>query len=438
MSLMRKSFLTTTSLTAAIVLLTGCGAGSQVAANSNSAQLACDVPMPDKATTVNVLAYNSSAIDPFTNTMVSSCSKDNLTVKHDPIDFNGQVQRTNATLSGDSGTFDLVETYGFVIPTLASEGKLMPLNDLFAKYKDQYELDGLSKEMRDTMSYDGELYALPMQAQVFTMAYRKDVFEDLELEPPTTFAELRDVAQRIQDSGKMKHPVALPWLASSDIVTAYDAALGSLGSDLVDRETNTGNFNTPVAKQAFKELESLKPFMDPQVTTFDQPAVQQQMNNGDAAVSIMFSGRMMDLTKPENSRHADEIGFAAPPAVEEGGHLYSALSVDGWSIPKNTKLDPDLLFQLMATSVSQEASEAAVPAAYPARAGVVTTENSPYAEAANVALKNSPPAEPYPYTSLVSNAITPVVADVLSGKINADQGTRRMQDATQKILQDTQ
>ncbi|GAB2599125.1 hypothetical protein GCM10009696_00650 [Kocuria himachalensis] len=432
-----KSLMLVVSLTAAMTVLSGCGAGSRVAESGGAEQVSCDVEVPEEATTVNVLAYNSSAIDPFTNTMVSSCTQDGLTVKHDPIDFAGQVQRTQATLAGDSGTFDIVETYGFVIPTYAAEGKLMPLDDLFAKYEEQYGLDGLNQQMLEAMSYDGTLYALPMQAQVFVMAYREDVFEDLGLEAPTTFAELREAAQTIQEAGVMEHPVALPWLASSDIVTAYDAALGSLGSDFVDHQAGRANFDTPVAAQAFQELESLLPYMDPQVTTFDQPAVQQQMYNGDAAISIMFSGRMTDLTDPENSQYADRIGFAAPPAVEEGGKQYSALSVDGWSIPANTEADPDLLFQLMAVSVGQEASEAAVPAAYPAREGVVTSENSPYADAANDAINNAPAAEPYPYTSLISNEITPMVAGVLTGNTEPQEATRNMQDAAEQILQDT-
>ena len=437
MPLRNRSLKLAVGLTAAMTVLSGCGAGSRVAESGGGEDVSCDIEIPEGDTAVDVLAYNSSAIDPFTNTMVSSCTQDGLTLKHDPIDFAGQVQRTQATLAGDSGTFDIVETYGFVIPTYAAEGKLLPLNDLFDKYEEQYGLDGLNEQMLEAMSYDGELYALPMQAQVFVMAYREDIFDDLGLQAPTTFAELREAAEAIQEAGVMEHPVALPWLASSDIVTAYDAALGSLGTDFVDHEAGRANFDSPAATQAFEELESLLPYMDPQVTTFDQPAVQQQMYNGDAAISIMFSGRMSDLTNPDNSQYAEQIGFAAPPAVEAGGKQYSALSVDGWSIPANTEVDPDLLFQLMAVSVGQEASEAAVPAAYPAREGVVTPENSPYADAANDAIGSAPPAEPYPYTSLISNEITPVVAEVLTGGAEPQDATGRMQDAAQRILQDT-
>ena len=94
--------------------LAGCGAGSRTGAET-ATEVTCDFENPAETTTVNVLAYNSSAIDPFTNTMVKSCTHDNVTVQHDPIDFAGQVQKTTATLAGDEGTYDIIETYSFII-----------------------------------------------------------------------------------------------------------------------------------------------------------------------------------------------------------------------------------------------------------------------------------------------------------------------------------
>lgn len=428
-----KMLRTTVLALGATLVVAGCGAGSRTGSET-ATQVTCDFEKPAEPRTVNVLAYNSSAIDPFTNTMVSSCSKNGVTLKHEPIDFGGQVQKTTATLAGDTGTYDILETYGFVIPQFASEGKLEPLSDLFDKYSDEYNLDEINEGMKEAMSYDGELYGLPMQAQMFIMAYRKDIFDELGLEPPTTFEELRQVSQAIQDSGKMEYPLALPWLASADIATAYDAALGSLGMNYVDSETMEPNFDTPEAAQAFEELKSLTPYMDPQVTTFDQPAVQQQIYNGSAAMGIMFSGRMTDLVQEENSKYYDKMGFAAPPAVEEGGKQYSALSVDGWSIPTNASTDPDLLFQMIASSVSEEASKASLPAAYPAREGMVDANSSPYAEAANNAINNAPPAEPFPWTAQISNETTPIVASVILGKTSVEEGTRQMQQIATEIL----
>ena len=48
---------------------------------------------------------------------------------------------------------------------------------MFTKYAEKYKLDALDESMREGMSYDGKLYGLPMQAQMFVMAYRKDVFD---------------------------------------------------------------------------------------------------------------------------------------------------------------------------------------------------------------------------------------------------------------------
>ena len=169
----------------ASLALVGCGAGSRTGAET-ATQVACDFENPAEPTTVNVLAYNSSAVDPFTNTMVKSCTRDNVTVKHDPIDFAGQVQKTTATLAGEEGTYDIIETYGFIIGPNADAGKLQPLDELFAKHSEKYKLDQIEPSMREGMSYDGKLYGLPMQAQMFVMAYSKDVFDKNGLTAPTT------------------------------------------------------------------------------------------------------------------------------------------------------------------------------------------------------------------------------------------------------------
>jgi multiple sugar transport system substrate-binding protein len=152
----KKLLQTGAALTITSLTLAACGAGSESPSNS-AATAACDFENPSSPTTVNVLAYNSSAIDPYTNSMVNSCSKDNVTVKHEPIDFAGQVQRTQATLGTDNGTYDLIESYGFVIPGYADQDKLEPLDDLYAEFTDQYDLDGISQDLRDRLSYDGHL-----------------------------------------------------------------------------------------------------------------------------------------------------------------------------------------------------------------------------------------------------------------------------------------
>jgi multiple sugar transport system substrate-binding protein len=90
---------------------------------------------------------------------------------------------------------------------------------------------------------------------------------------------------------------------------------------------------------------------------------------------------------------------------------------------------------MIASSVGPESSKAAVPAAYPARAGSVTESSSPYAAAALTSIGKAPAAEPYPWTSQISNAIRPVVADVILGKTSVPDGQAKMQELATAVLQ---
>lgn len=414
------------------VALAGCSAGSRTP-GTTATEVECNFDDPASPTTVNVLAYNSSAIDPFTNTMVSSCTHGNVTVKHDPIDFGGQVTRTTATLAGDTGTYDIIETYGFVIPGFADDGKIMPLDDLWDAYADEYDLGEISEAMRAGMSYDGQLYGLPMQAQMFVMAYRADIFENLGLEVPTTLAEMGAAAEAIRAAGEMQYPIALPLLSTNDVGYIFEGMLNSLGSDYVN-EAGEVTLDTPEARTALQELVALTEYMDPEFGTFDQPRVQQQMFNGTAAMTFMFSGRMNDLTQESNTDLHDSFAFAAPPRTVDGAeYLVNRLSIDGWSIPFNTQLDHDLLFHMMASAVSEDASRASVPAAYPAREGMVSEDSSPYAKAANDSMAAVMPPVVSPILADVTNEIVPILAQVVNGSISIDDGLAQMQAAGERV-----
>lgn len=416
----------------ALLLTAACGAGSKTAA-SQATNVGCAITQPSAATTVNILAYNSSAIDPFTNTLIASCQSPTLTFKHDPVDFGGQVQKTATTLAGAQGAFDLVEMYSLVIPKY--NDKIVQLDDYMAKHKDAFKLGDLDATMLKGMSYNGKLFGIPTQANITTFAYRKDIFDELGIKPPTTFAELKDAAAKIQSSGKVKYPVAMPLLASGDISTRFMIGLFSQGTTYVDPGTKKPMFNSAQGKKALQALKDLTPFMDPQVTTFDQPKVQQQMFNGTAAIAEMYSGRMLDLVQQKNSKFYDKFGFMEPPAIEAGGKPWAAVSVDGWSIPQNTAVDKDLVFQVMAASVSEAAGKAAVPAAFPSRKGLASSATMPWYDAVTKTIADgaqTPPMEKW--TADMQTATREFIAQGVTGALSVDDALAKAQAAAEKVL----
>lgn len=225
MKLLRRRCHAGLTMAAAALAITACSAGSQT--GSSVAQVVpCDFAAPSTPVTVNVLAYNSSAIDPFTDTMVKSCSKKNVTVRHDPIDFGGQYTKTPVTLAAPHGTYDLIEFYSAIVPTFAAKGQLRPLDELFAKYKDKYDLGGIDPLMLKGMTYKGKLYGLPMQANIGLMAYRKDIFAKLGIAVPTTYAELKAAAAKIQKVGDIQIPAGHAGQRPEHRVRAGDVITG--------------------------------------------------------------------------------------------------------------------------------------------------------------------------------------------------------------------
>lgn len=420
-------------LTAATLALAGCGAGSETA-SKNATEVACDFEPPAEPVTINVLAYSSPAIDAFTNTMVKSCTREGVTLKHDPIDFGGQYTKTPITLSSPKGTYDILEFYSGEVAQFASMDQILPLDEYFEKYKEQFDLDGLDPTMLEGMSYDGKLYALPTQSNVGMMVYREDVLDELGLDVPTTWAELADVAQAIQDSGTMDYPVAL---VASDPNTLYESTLGSQGMSYVDTETNTPTFDTPEAERALSVLVDMLPYMDPQVSTFDSPRVQQQLYSGKAAIAIKFSGSIADLLDPANSPYAEDFAVASPPSVEPGGGASSTISVDGWALAANSDVDPELMFQLIAASVSEEASVGAMPYAFPARTSVITDERLPYAQAVKDTVANgASPAAPYWWFTAMENASWTPFLKALRGEMSVEDALAAAQAAGVTAIED--
>jgi ABC-type glycerol-3-phosphate transport system substrate-binding protein len=88
---------------------------------------------------------------------------------------------------------------------------------------------------------------------------------------------------------------------------------------------------------------------------------------------------------------------------------------------------------MMASAVSEDASKASVPAAYPAREGMVTEENSPYGQAANDSIAAAMPPVVSPIIADITNAVRPILMEVISGNISVEDGLAQMQAAGETI-----
>src|ERR1700757_5330742 len=89
-------------------------------------------------------------------------------------------QRVTTDVSQGSGQFDLIYVGLYETPIFAKRGWLRPMEDLPA----DYDIEDVFKSLRDGLSYEGKLYALPFYGESSMLMYRKDLLEQKGLKMP--------------------------------------------------------------------------------------------------------------------------------------------------------------------------------------------------------------------------------------------------------------
>jgi sorbitol/mannitol transport system substrate-binding protein len=119
-----------------------------------------------------------------------------ITLKWVIVEENILRQRVTTDVSTGSGQFDLVFIGLYETPIFAKRGWLQPIEGLSS----EYDLDDVFKPLRDGLSYDGKLYALPFYGESSFLMYRKDLFEQKGLTMPDqpTFDDLAKFAEAFE------------------------------------------------------------------------------------------------------------------------------------------------------------------------------------------------------------------------------------------------
>jgi len=116
-------------------------------------------------------------------------------------------QRLTTDIATNSGQFDLMTIGAYEAPIWAKKGWLAPMTGLPADYD---EAD-LIKTVREGLTSDGKLYALPFYAESSMTYYRKDLFAQKNLKMPEkpTWEEIGKLAAQLHDPAKGVYGICL-------------------------------------------------------------------------------------------------------------------------------------------------------------------------------------------------------------------------------------
>lgn len=164
-------------------------------------------------------------------------------------------------------------------------GKMQPLNDLF---QSEGWMDKFPQDLLDLVSSDGNIWSVPVNIHRGNVLwYNKKVFEDNNLEIPTTFDEFFTVAEALKAKGIT--PLALgdkePWTATHLLETIM---LGVMGADNYKKLWN-GEIEMDDAGvvESFEIFKKMLTFVNEDHAARNWQDASQLVASGEAAMNVM-------------------------------------------------------------------------------------------------------------------------------------------------------
>ena len=233
-----------------------------------------------------------------------------------------------AELASGTFSYDVFMGRFFDAPKFTLEKWTAPLdeylNDPNLTDKNWYDLSDFFDSALMITEWGEYRDRLPITAEAYMLTYRKDIYEELGLEVPETFDELKETVKKISESDINAYGITLR--GGTGFWYPFYAILRSYGGDYW---TEDGEIlvNSPESISAFETLVELAKYCPPGVTDYDWDQVNISMYTGQAATFIDSSVAYSNFIDPEKSMIVDKLGFAPYPIGSSGrktvGHYWS-------------------------------------------------------------------------------------------------------------------
>lgn len=366
-------------------------------------------------------------------------------------------QRTTTDVASQGGQFDVLTIGSYETPIWARRGWLRPLN-----LPEDYDVNDLLDPVREGLSSDGQLYAVPFYGESSMLYYRRDLFENAGITVPEqpTYTQVRDWASRIHDPQNGVYGMCLRgkpgWGENMAFLTTLVNTFGGRWFDLDWNPT----INTPPWEEAIGYYVDL-------MQNYGPPGASSNgFNENLALFSTGRCGMWIDATvaaglisNPEQSNVYDRVGFARAP-IDEYANGSNWLWAWALAIPQTSK-SPEAAERFLAWATSKEYIQLVAEengwVAVPPGTRTSTYENPNYQEAApfaSIVLRSiqsaditQPAAQPTPYQGVqyvdipefqaIGSSVGQTMAAALTGSTSIDQALQQAQTSTERFMRHT-
>jgi sorbitol/mannitol transport system substrate-binding protein len=365
-------------------------------------------------------------------------------------------QRVTTDIATDGGQFDVMTIGTYEVPIWAAEGWLEPISEL----GEGYDLEDVLAPVRDGLSYEGTLYALPFYAESSMLFYRSDLFEEAGIEVPEqpSWQEVRGWAEQLHDPDNELYGICLRGKPGWGENMAFVSTLvNTFGGQWFNNDWEPQLESEPWQEAVSFYVDLLGNYGPPGASSNGFNENLALFSTGKCAMWIDATVAAGMLFNPAQSQVADQLGFAQAPVDK---HPKGSNWLWSWALGIPTSSDAKdaaKTFVAWATSKDyiQMVGESEGWVAVPPGTRTSTYERSEYQEAAPFAgfvlqaIETADPinttAEPKPYSGVqyagipefqaIGTQVGQMIAAALTGQMPVEQALTAAQRSTERTMQ---
>jgi sorbitol/mannitol transport system substrate-binding protein len=364
-------------------------------------------------------------------------------------------QRATTDIATKGGQFDILTIGTYEVPIWAKQGWLLPFDSLPAGY----DANDLLAPVRQGLSYDEKLYALPFYAESSMTYYRTDLFKAHGLTMPEqpTYDQVNQFAAAINDPSHQVYGICLRGKPGwGENMAFLSTMVNTFGGQWFDMKWHT-KINTPTWHKAVSfYVDLLKKYGPPGASSNGFNENLALFSNGHCGMWIdatVASGMLFDKSK---SKVADQLGFAQAPVgswPKGSNWLWSwALAVPASS--KNAAAAQQFIEWATSKDYIQLVAGSEGWVAVPPGTRESTYANPEYKKAAPFAdfvlkaIQTADPIhttkDPKPYVGVqfvgipqfqgIGTQVGQTMAAALTGQVTVDQALKSAQSSTERVM----
>ena len=326
----------------ALVLTAGCAGAGSLGASENEVTIA--------------LVSNSQMTD--AQKLSTEFEKENPGTKLKFITLSENQARAKITMSTAMGgsEFDVVMISNFETPQWARDGWLLNLSD-YAKQTPGYDENDFISSLRDSLSYKGNMYAVPFYGESSFLMYRKDLFEQAGIKVDQnpnyqpTWPEVAQWAEKLKNDDRAG--ICLRGKPGwGEVLAPLDTVINTFGGRWFDDQWNA-QLNSPEVKKAVNfYVDTVKNFGELGAASTGFQECANLFGQGQTAMWYDATSAVSVLEDPKTYPELQgKIGYLPAPIVEKpnSGWLYT------WAlgIPKAAK-NPDGAWKFISWMTSRD------------------------------------------------------------------------------------